>query len=162
MVNTRGGASVGNAWTAETVWRRAASRRRQVSQVCRCASSCWRAVPVSSWSRYAERSSSSGSAFMLLLQIVDRPGEQLRKHQESFLDVAPGSGNPRLHGSEGRPDDGGDLLVGQAVDIAQDQSRPQVAVEPVDAIPHDASGLARLGAFGEVGTRPAEAGDRRL
>src|SRR5713226_4430001 len=136
MVNARGGASVGNAWTAETVWRSAASRRRQVSQVSRCASSSWRAVSVSSWSTYAERSSSSGSVFMLTV-LGGRPGEQLREHQESFLDVAPGSGNPRLHSAQGRPDHGGDLLVGQAVDIPQDQGRPQVGVEPVDAVADD-------------------------
>src|SRR5438067_838812 len=130
MVNLRGGVSVGRARTACTVSRRPSRRARHSSQPATWSATRACVAESSSWSRYAESSSSVGSAGIrgsLGMGILSR-GKKIWVLLQVLLDLGAGAGDLRLDSTERHGKHGSDLVVGHAVYIAQDDGDAHVVV----------------------------------
>src|SRR6266581_4676905 len=136
MVNLRGGVSIGKARMACAVSRRPSRRARHSSQPATWSATRAWVAESSSWSRYAESSSSVGSAGIRgsLGMGILRGGKKIRMPLQVLLDLRACTGDPRLDGAQRHAKHGGDLVVRHAVHVAQDDGDAHIVVERRDAV----------------------------
>src|SRR5438094_8192430 len=75
------------------------------------------------------------------------PGKKFRMLLQSLLDLRARPGDPRLHGAKRHAQHAGNLVVGHAVHIAENNRHPHVVVERLDAFTTQPMELAGFGAL---------------
>src|ERR1700737_969887 len=104
---------------------------------------------------------SAGTRGSLAMGVL--PEKELRMLLQALLDLGPCPRNPRLDGAQRHPQHGGDLLIGHAVDVAQDDRDPHVVVKRLDAFANQPVTFAGLGALLWIGRGDPQTDDvRRL